>query len=246
MDELVLKNEFARRSFRDVADQDYIAARLSHRAHLREPFLWSSLQAIEKYLKAILLFNNKSSKGVGHNLEEALHRVKCIEDIAFFIPDEAQKFIQYLNEYGANRYLEHSTHLRQHAILELDMTVWHIRKYCFYMRGISTINSRKEIDWLPLNIAKINDNSFEKYPHKYQLFGGLLEDIIKKNSPAAEPLIWHNFYYGRKNKKIIQNYKWFINASNSVLSRHPEAFGALDKLVHFSKETRNHFKNQKS
>ena len=32
-------NDFAKRSFRDVADQDYIAARMSYRANLREPFL---------------------------------------------------------------------------------------------------------------------------------------------------------------------------------------------------------------
>ena len=68
-------NDFAKRSFRDVADQDYIAARMSYRANLREPFLWSSLQALEKYFKAILLFNRESSKGVSHKLDEALKRV---------------------------------------------------------------------------------------------------------------------------------------------------------------------------
>src|SRR5688572_4958760 len=52
-----LLNNFAVRSFRDVADGDYIAARLSFRSQLIPQFLWQSLQAIEKYLKCILVLN---------------------------------------------------------------------------------------------------------------------------------------------------------------------------------------------
>lgn len=50
-------NNFATRSFRDVADQDYVLARIAYRSELYAQFLWSGLQAIEKYLKAILLYN---------------------------------------------------------------------------------------------------------------------------------------------------------------------------------------------
>lgn len=97
MDSLLLINDFAKRSFRDVADQDYIAARMSYRAQLREPFLWSSLQAFEKYFKAILLFNRKSAKGVGHNINEGLKRVEGIHDLSFSIPNDVREFIGYIN-----------------------------------------------------------------------------------------------------------------------------------------------------
>lgn len=50
-------NDFASRSFRDMADRDYIAARLACRAELMPQCLWSAQQAIEKYLKYILLVN---------------------------------------------------------------------------------------------------------------------------------------------------------------------------------------------
>ena len=50
----VLVNEFAVRSFRDVADGDYIAARMACRAALVTQFQWSSQQAVEKILKALL------------------------------------------------------------------------------------------------------------------------------------------------------------------------------------------------
>lgn len=46
-------NEYAVWSLRYTADQDYISARMSYRVDLLEPFLWSSLHAIEKYFKAI-------------------------------------------------------------------------------------------------------------------------------------------------------------------------------------------------
>lgn len=55
-------NEYATRSLRYTADQDYISARSSYKANLIEPFLWSSLHALEKYLKAILLFHTVSIK----------------------------------------------------------------------------------------------------------------------------------------------------------------------------------------
>lgn len=45
-------NLYIQESFRDMADKDYIAARVSYRYGLAYPFLWLALQAIEKYLKA--------------------------------------------------------------------------------------------------------------------------------------------------------------------------------------------------
>ena len=47
-------NSWAFRSFRDIADGDYIAARMAYRAQLPVQFLWASQQAIEKYLKCAL------------------------------------------------------------------------------------------------------------------------------------------------------------------------------------------------
>jgi len=62
-----LLNDFATRSFRDVADQDYIAARLSYRHGLIPQFHWQALQALEKYIKAILLYNRIKAKDINHD-----------------------------------------------------------------------------------------------------------------------------------------------------------------------------------
>jgi len=58
----IILNTFATDIFRKQADYDYIAARANYRMRLRQQFLWSAHQAVEKYLKAILLFNGKSAR----------------------------------------------------------------------------------------------------------------------------------------------------------------------------------------
>lgn len=50
-------NDFATHSFRHPADMDYIAARAAYRMELYPQFMCAGLQTIEKYLKAILIYN---------------------------------------------------------------------------------------------------------------------------------------------------------------------------------------------
>ncbi len=76
MEAKILINDFATRSFRDIADQDYIAARLSYRHGLYSQFHWQSLQALEKYLKAILLYNRIKATNINHDIECALEHTK--------------------------------------------------------------------------------------------------------------------------------------------------------------------------
>ena len=68
-------NDFAVRSFREIADGDYIAARLSFRASLMPQFLWQSLEAIEKYLKCILVLNRIRAPR-SHDLTELLEMLE--------------------------------------------------------------------------------------------------------------------------------------------------------------------------
>ena len=53
-------NSWAFRSFRDIADGDYIAARMAYRAQLPAQFLWASQQALEKYLQVHLVHSPDS------------------------------------------------------------------------------------------------------------------------------------------------------------------------------------------
>lgn len=97
-------NDFANRSFRDMADGDYIVARQAFRHGLVQQALWSSLQAIEKYLKAILLYNRVPAKDLGHSIADALALVRAKVAFDVKLTPVAEQFIAYLDALGKDRY----------------------------------------------------------------------------------------------------------------------------------------------
>lgn len=226
-----------------MADQDYIAARICHKYQLDQLFLWNSLQAIEKYLKAILLYNGKSAKGIFHNLRKSLQQIRSIPDIPFDFPEDVVKFIEYIDEYGVNRYLDYPSVLREKSLFILDRSIWHIRRYCYYMRIEDTANNGLIVSKLKEEINNIHNDKYKKYPHKYKIFGGFIEDLIEKGKPLASHLIWKNFYFGKKKKRTVKNVKLRIAAANPTHFLYPEIVNELDKLVDFPRELRKYFRS---
>ena len=235
-------NDFANRSFRDLADQDYISARVSYRNEFDQQFRWCSLQAIEKYLKAILLYNRVSSKRLGHDLNKALQRVQGIADLEFSVPADVEEFVDYISVYGADRYLSHPTHLKDTALLTLDKSVWCIRRYCFFMRQVVKVDGGvKEL--FKLNKQKVTNPYFEEHRHKYRIFGGYLEKIVDKRLPAYDDLVWKNFFYGLVKKHKIKNFRFRMSSQNPTHALHKEVFDTLDSLVDFPKAIRMLYKS---
>ncbi|MEO6023504.1 MAG: hypothetical protein ABIP64_10360, partial [Burkholderiales bacterium] len=130
MEKSFLINSFAIRSFRDVADADYVAARMAFRARLNSQFLWSGLQAIEKYLKCILLLNRVEAKHLQHDLGEGLRLVKQCLPFDVRLREPSEKLVAHLDTYGRFRYLEAPYHVDHFQLPELDMAVWDLRRYC--------------------------------------------------------------------------------------------------------------------
>lgn len=123
---------FATRSFRDVADQDYIAARLSYRHGLIPQFHWQALQALEKYIKAILLYNRIKAKDINHDLTKALkHTEKLPFDLN--LSPSTDELIKHIDDFGRYRYLETSYFTHGPKLVQLDRAVWEIRRYCKVM-----------------------------------------------------------------------------------------------------------------
>lgn len=225
--------DFANRSFRDLADQDYVSARVAYRNEFDQQFRWCALQAIEKYLKAILLYNRVSAKGLGHDLSKALRRVNGVIDLEFSVPSDVEKFIDYISVYGADRYLSHPTHLKDSALLTLDKSVWYIRRYCFFMRQVlKTRSGEKEL--FELNKQEVTNPYFEEHPHNYKILGGYLERVIDKRLPAYADLVWKNFFYGRVRKHKI-SFGFRVSSQNPTHELHKDVFDTLDSLVDFPK-----------
>lgn len=235
--------DYANRSFRDVADRDYIAARTCHRLGLEQQFLWMALQALEKYLKAILLFNFRSTKGYGHRVKDAFDALSLIKDISFDIPPDVGPFLHYIEDQGANRYFTQPFFTMGEELLMLDKSVWHLRLYCQFIRQGTFQSGGKTVDWFLLNLAKIHHERHSKRPNSVRVFGGFLEKIIDgRDSPLRRELVWKNFYYGRRPKKVVKNIVLRSSSGNPTHFMHPAVFEELDKLVKFEPEVKAHFK----
>ena len=120
-DNLKLKlYEVSRYCFRDIADNDYLSARILFRNELIQQAYWFSEQAVEKYLKSILLFNHISIKSLGHDLEKALSKVESISHFKIELPEDVRALIVELNNEGKNRYYEYPYSYRELTLFNLD------------------------------------------------------------------------------------------------------------------------------
>lgn len=239
----VYLNDLATRSFRDVADQDYIAARLCYRSGLMLQFVWMAQQAIEKYLKAILLYNGEKTLTLGHDLDEALRRVKGINRIEFKLSDKSLEFLTYIHRQGVNRYLEQPHYTRGLELPKLDKCVWELRLYCRTIDYELKLAGRNMLD---LELDGIRRWQASDAPHKFRILSGFLEKVLKKrDDPRREPLVWQNFCYGsrrRKQVRIPNN----SNAINPTHTLHPEHFDMLSQYVRLPKYVLDHFAREKA
>ena len=210
-------NDFATRSFRDVADQDYVMARTAYRARLYPQFHWSGLQAIEKYLKAILLYNRipqpQGRQRLGHDLGRALELTTHLP-FELQLSDPSREIIEHLDTFGRFRYLETSYYLRDRELLKLDKAVWEIRLYCRVMDYVLKLPNGKRVEMLPINLQEIklarNDPR-----RKFRIQSGVLEQILsKKDHPARPLLVWKNLFFNNHSRATIKwrNHSHMVNA----------------------------------
>ncbi len=229
----LLLNDFAIRSFRDMADGDYIAARMALRAGLMHQFLWSSQQAIEKYLKGILLLNRIPAPKVGHDIEKAMALTGSLP-FAIQKRPQSEKFIKHVAAYGEYRYLDVSTYLHGYALLDLDMAVWDLRRYCQVLRMPGGNPTPTEARIFEMTLEHIQESS-NKPPQEFRIQNGRLENIIsKKNHPSREPLLWQNGLFGARRRKSVRIANQ-MQATNAPLWLHPEILEELLQYVHIPK-----------
>lgn len=214
-----LLNDFAIRSLSDLADGDYIAARLAHRAELVVQYLWASQQAIEKYLKCILLLNRIRASNVRHDLGAGLPAINTSGKLMLDLPQKTKNFIKYLDQYGRFRYLEISNVASGEDIVLLDRAVWELRRFC------------------TLDVAAHQVTLRDGFPvPKVRLPGGCLEEIIDRPAhPAREPLLWQNGFFGKRVRRRVKVKGW-RRASNAPLYLNPQILDEVLKYVYLPKE----------
>jgi len=224
-----LLNSFATQSFRDQADRDYITARLACRYELFPQFLWSSHQAIEKYLKAILLYNRVPAKMVRHDLIAAMSLTKKLSfEIA--ISRRTEKFIDHLSRCGEFRYIDVPYHVYGYILVDLDLAVWEIRRYCQTLDVFGKKLPPKEEALLMKAKADLAQSSTQPH-HKFRLNNGLLEAILgNRKHPSRAPLLWQNAVYGVRQRTTVR-VKNHLHGQNPLLIRYPDMLDELVKYV---------------
>jgi len=232
-----LLNDFATRSFRDVADQDYIAARLSYRHGLIPQFHWQALQALEKYLKAILLYNRIKAKDINHDLKKALkHSQKLPFDLN--LSPSTEELIKHIDNFGKFRYLETSYFTHGPKLVQLDRAVWEIRRYCRVLNYELKLSDGSFKSMLELELENI-ENSINHSPHKFRITGGALEKILDQKDNTARPaLIWQNGFFSGKARKFVKSPAHF-HAVNAPLFLHPEILDEVLEYIFIPKDVVN-------
>lgn len=203
--DLTSKTTFIDICFRDVADHDYIAARALFRIGLYHQFLWAALQALEKYLKAILLYNDISAKEISHEPLKALEKTeKNIPQIQPLVRDHEREFIKEIEAIGRWRYLEAPYRCFENSIATLDGSVWAIRRFCFQMTRLRPEYAPNGRDNYSHYIEYAQRDQHRDNPFEYNyFFNGHLEKLKsgkKGTQEQYENLVWKNLYFGKRRK----------------------------------------------
>lgn len=234
-------SEHIRRSFRDTADADYIGARAAYKMELFLLFLWLSNQALEKYLKAILVFNNRPANGFKHDVSKIYDDVLTIPDIQFDFPERTAEFIRHLSVFGQDRYFEHNIQISGNALEDLDAAVWTLRRYCQMLRW-SEFDKSNGVLTLAERVKEIQSPVYQEHPERFRIRGGLLESIRdKKTHPARAQLLLNNRYFGGRN--TVRSVKTVFASPQVVIA--PEVLQELEKLIFITKKTKTGIEGQK-
>jgi len=237
------RNEFIYSSFRDVADCDYINARVLHRLKLFDQFSWAALQAIEKYLKTIILIYNGNTKDIKHDLIKGLNRVESITDINWDFDDDIRKFLEYLTIYGGDRYFTFPWGTKGNELFILDYSVWKIRRYCKDLYWMKIYQAQKGILLYDYYIKLIQSKKCIEKANKFNLDPrGYLERVLKTKRfrKQREQLVYKNAYYGSYKKHKIK----FQITITGATPRHfafPEIYAWVKTRVTLSKKVREFF-----
>ena len=227
----ILVNQFAIRSFRETADKDYMAARMAYRARLIQPFRWSALHCLEKYVKCILLLNRVDTRGLKHSVLKGVERMRQLGKFEIELSADVVKFLKDLEDGGAeDRYYLVSYSIEPFDIVRFDRAVWEVRRYCQPLDCDIVDMHGETVNVLGNELDRVR-RAKEKFEKGTCISSGILEQIIeKKDHPARAGLIWNNLYFGSSRRRAIKmRPDW--EAGNSPFFLNPEIIDEVIKYV---------------
>jgi|SRR5690554_4392147 len=161
--------DIIKETFVDPADSDFITARFMALNHQKRPFFWPALQAIEKYLKALLLSHGVSVKGkkFRHKIAAMSEKLGGYDDVLInlrLVPvsehekfrqlglwgsEDPFEFIQAIEKYGlaSNRYNFWGANYEASYLAKLDQLVFALRARCVGTRPLKGVGKSKRFDY---------------------------------------------------------------------------------------------------
>ena len=223
-------NDFATRAFRDMADRGLPCSPIGLQSRLDAAVSFGHhKQAIEKYLKCVLLLNRIPAQKVRHDIKKALELTKKLT-FNVDLSERSQKFIDHVATYGEWRYLDVSTFVVGRVLVSLDLAVWELRRYCQVLNvfGKKLIPAEQEMLDTALEELRLSGT---KPRHTFQISRGYLEEILANpKHPARDALVWHNPCYGVRSRKTVK-VRDVLQAFNAPLYLFPDMLDELLKYV---------------
>jgi hypothetical protein len=217
-------NSLIQRMFVDTSDQNYVVARWAFLNQFALDFCWLAAHALEKYLKAILLFNDRSARGYSHNIVHLyeqvvsfapsidlgeLKRPSAVPGFRYREGELARAFVQRMAKLGDpnNRYLTYGYSLWGDEMFKLDQMVWQIRRHCRPLNQTVSDGTREiQIDWA---------EHLKKSPHQF-ITSGVIERLMEQDQPsdARAALLEQNLAF---NPAPMENVSWYSSVYNPPL-----------------------------
>jgi len=213
------------------------------RSQLIPQFLWSGLQAIEKYLKYVLLINRIEATDISHDLSKGMKRIADFAPFQLKLSDNVLAFIEHLDTFGRHRYFETMYHYKGDDLIRLDKAVWEVRRYCQIVDW--TVERPGGKTWNRMDaVLKSIDKATDAPPQKFRIHGGMLEKILDKTDHPSRPaLIWQNAYYCSRTRNTVSLPGW-SGFSNSPLALRPQMVDAVRKYVYLPKDVVHVFRQE--
>ena len=240
------RNAYIYRSFRDVADCDYIAARISHRFKLFDQFLWSALQAVEKYLKTIILLYDGDTRDLSHDLVKGFMRVEEIPEIHWDFEPDIKDFLKHLKGMGGDRYFTYPRGTHGQELFQLDYVVWTLRRYCEDFRWLKKAGEENRDGRYDGYIRRLQSEDYRKNANKFRLLSkGHLEKVLdtKKFPKQRTQLVYKNFYYGSYKKYKIK-WQFTVTSANPSHFLHPELYPWIKDRVILSGAVKDYLEDR--
>ncbi|MGE0714320.1 MAG: HEPN domain-containing protein [Alphaproteobacteria bacterium] len=214
---------------RDVADQDYVMARIAYRRCFVEAFVWNSSQAIEKCLKVILLYGQRKVRK-NHSIKGLFFDIMAILDIRIEVSQSQRRFLASLEAAAAVRYWDAPSRIEPGALEDLDATYFAIRRYAvgLEVQQGDVVLQRK---MRAAHLRMIPD--VEAMRDQLQTgVQGYLERVLRGHALGAvrADLVWNNQWFKSTKRKGQRSLTSFQGANAPPHLSHPARDAAVKKM----------------